>query len=128
MAGPDDDVQSWFDEMPSNVQRKMSAPLRETADRLAEAIKDAAPEVSGNLKELVQVRQDEDGTFWITAGGDLTTKEVRKGSGVFYDYAMATEFGTVNENAQPFFFNTALRVEPELRDEIEDAINEALSE
>ncbi len=128
MSSPDDDVQSWFDEMPDKVQGKMSAKLTDAANKLAGAIKAAAPRRSGALQESVQVRQDSDGTFWITAGGDLTTKEVRKGSGVMYDYAMATEFGTKNENAEPFFYNTVRRVAPELQDDIEDAINDALND
>lgn len=124
----DDDVQSWFDEMPDKVQGRMSSKLLDVANKLASAIKDAAPKKSGALAESVQVRQDDDGTFWITAGGDLTTKEVRVGSGIPYDYAMATEFGTKNEPAEPFFYNTVLRVAPELQDDIEDAIGDAVND
>lgn len=128
MSGEDDDVQSWFDEMPDKVQGKMSSKLLDAANKLASAIKDAAPKKSGALTESVQVRQDDDGTFWITAGGDLTTSEIRKGSGIPYDHAMAVEFGTREMNAEPFFYNTVLRVAPELQDDIEDAINDALKD
>jgi hypothetical protein len=126
MANPDSDLQSWFDEMPDDVQRKMSPRLKTAADELAGAIKDAAPRKKGDLAESVQVRETDDG-FEVTAGGDLTTKQIRDGSGVEYDYAMAIEFGTQDIDAEPFFFATARRVNPKLQDDIEDGINEALS-
>src|SRR6202000_3462005 len=115
MPSPDDDVQSWFDEMPDKVQRKMSGPLLDEANKLASAIKQAAPKRSGALAESVQVEQSTDGTFWVVAGGDLTTKEIRKGSGQPYDYALAVEFGTRQENAEPFFYNTVRRGAPALQ-------------
>lgn len=123
----DDDVQSWFDDMPDKVRNGMSSKLLDSANKLASAIKEAAPKKTGALKESVQVRKDSNGTFWVTAGGDLTTREVRRGSGVPYDYAMATEFGTRKESAEPFFFNTIRRVAPELQSDIENQINEALN-
>lgn len=128
MPNPDNDLQSWFDELPESIQDDMAEPLRDAAEKLAAAIKDEAREKSGALKQSIQVRQLDDGSFEVTAGGDLTTKEVRAGSGVYYDYAMAEEFGTVNDDGHPFFYNTARRVAPELRDEIEDALNDALGE
>jgi HK97 gp10 family phage protein len=42
----------------------------------------------------------------IKAGGAATTKQVRQGSGVAFDYATAIEWGTHHQAAQPFFFST----------------------
>ena len=63
----------------------------------------------------------------MTAGGDLTTKEIRQGSGEDYDYARAVEFGSVNAPAEPFFYNTYREMAPEIRQNIEDAVQEAIN-
>jgi HK97 gp10 family phage protein len=45
----------------------------------------------------------------IKAGGPLTTRPVRAGQSVMYDYAMANELGTQEMLAQPFFYPAARR-------------------
>src|SRR5689334_1005097 len=108
MAGdPDDDVQGWFDDLPYKVKRQLAAAIKEQADGLAAAIKDAAPVRSGKLRDSVRVRRRRNELeLEVTAGGDDTTKELRSGSGIEYDYALAAEFGTSKEEAEPFFFPT----------------------
>lgn len=45
----------------------------------------------------------------IKAGGPLTTRPVRAGQSVMYDYALANELGTQEMLAQPFFYPAARR-------------------
>lgn len=128
MARPDADVQSYLSGLPFKVKRRLAATIAEQADRLASAIKDAAPVRTGALRDSVQVRRGRDTlNLAVTAGGDTTTREVRSGSGVAYDYAMATEFGTTKEEAQPFFYPTYRAHADEIRQAIDDAVNEAVN-
>jgi HK97 gp10 family phage protein len=107
MADGDEDLQSWFGDLSFKVKRKLAGKIKAEADRLAGAIQDAAPVLSGKLRDSVKVRRKRnDLDLEVTAGGEDTTREVTKGSGVDYDYALATEFGTTNEDAQPFFYPT----------------------
>jgi hypothetical protein len=62
----------------------------------------------------------------VTAGGFDTTKQVRQGTGMAYDYALAVEFGTTKEAAEPFFFSTFREHEDDIRQAIEDAVDEAM--
>lgn len=128
MARPDDDLQDWFSGLSFKVKKRLAATIKAEADRLATAIKAKAPVKSGALRDSVQVRRRKnDVDLEVTAGGDATTREVRAGSGVRYDYARAVEFGTVNAPAEPFFYNTYREMAPEIRQNIEDAVQEAIN-
>ncbi len=79
------------------------------AEGLAQAMRIAAsPHAkSGNtVKSIKVIKTSTPGKVRVVAGGDLTTKEVRAGSGKSFDYVRAEEFGTVEHKAIPFFFNT----------------------
>jgi HK97 gp10 family phage protein len=128
MADGDEDLQSWFGDLSFKVKRKLAGKIKEEADRLAAAIQDAAPVLSGKLRDSVKVRRKRnDLDLEVTAGGEDTTKEVTKGSGVDYDYALATEFGTTNEDAQPFFYPTYRSMQEDIRQNIADAVAEAIN-
>lgn len=128
MADPDDDVQSWFDDLSYKVKRELAKAIKDEADGLADAIKEAAPAKSGALRDSVKVRRKKnDLDLEVTAGGDTTTKKVRAGSGVDYDYARAVEFGTVNAEAEPFFYPTYRERAPQIRENIEAAVERAIN-
>jgi HK97 gp10 family phage protein len=123
----DDDVQRYIRDLPFKMKRQLATAIRAEADRLAAAIKAKAPVKTGALRNSVRVRRKRnDLELEVVAGGTETTKEVRSGSGKPYDYALATEYGTTRESAQPFFYNTARAMQDEIRDNIEDAVKEAL--
>jgi hypothetical protein len=63
----------------------------------------------------------------VQAGGDLTTTEIREGSGVEYDYALAFEHGTSRQPARPFFWPTYQARKDEIQKAIDEAANEVLS-
>jgi HK97 gp10 family phage protein len=117
MAEPDDDLQGWFDGLSFKLKRQLAGTIKQEADRLRGVIKQRAPRgKTGKLAESVKVRRKRNELeLEVTAGGDETQVEIRKGSGVFVDRAMFPEFGTVNTPAQPFFFNTAREMMPGIR-------------
>jgi len=127
MASPDDQLQDWFSGLSYKTKRKLAGDLKDITGSAAVQIQAAAPELSGKLKGTVKVRRKRnDLDLEITAGGPETTKEIRAGSGVEYDYALAGEYGTVNEEAQPWFFPTWRQIQGDVRQEIEDAVNDAI--
>lgn len=127
MARADDQLQDWFSGLSFKVKKRLARTIRNEADRLAAAIKAEAPVASGALRDSVKVRRRKsDLDLEVTAGGDTTTREIRVGSGVPYDYARAVEFGTVDTPAQPFFYNTYREMAPQIRQNIDDAIAEAI--
>jgi hypothetical protein len=50
----------------------------------------------------------------------------RCGAGVDYDYALAVEYGTTTRPAEPFFYNTARKLMPEIQENIEQAVSDVL--
>jgi len=113
-------VGSWFKQIPMRLRRDFARDLKAIADQLASDIKSAAPVgETGKLQSSVRVRRGKDTLeYYIFAGGPDTTKEVRQGSGVFYDYALAIEFGTKKMEAQPFFYSTYQLKKEEVRNKI----------
>lgn len=129
MADPDADVQSWFKDLPYKTKRQLAGRIKEIAQDLADDLEEAAPELSGRLKRTVKVRRKRnDLDLEVTAGGEETTKEVRAGSGVTFDYALADEFGTVHQEAQPWFYPTWRARRDDVQQEIEDAVSDAISQ
>jgi HK97 gp10 family phage protein len=123
----DDDVQRYLADLPFKVKRKLAETIKGEADRLADAIKAAAPVKTGALRDSVKVRRRRNElNLEVVAGGDATTKEVRGGSGQDYDYALAAEYGAVNKPAQPFFYSTAREMQRDIEQNISDAVAEAL--
>lgn len=152
MARPDDDVQSWFDDLSFKAKKKLALAIKEQADGLAEKIKAAAPVRTGALRDSVMVRRkNNDLDLEVTAGGDATTRgysrgtdytspvivdgrdnsgkskvPVGQGHGVTYDYSRAVEFGSRGHPAEPFFFNTYRANKEEIQQAIQDAVEEAI--
>lgn len=121
---------------------------------LADEIKAAAPIKTGKLRDSVRVRRKRnDLDLEVTAGGDETTRmygrdtdyasdvvidgrsnkgiaKRRKGEGrgVSFDYALAVEYGTVNQEAEPFFFATYRQRRDDIRQAIDEAVEHAISQ
>ena len=109
------------------------------ADELMENMRGAVPVLTGRLRDSIRkknvTRHDQASyrvSFLVMAGGPMTTvryggrasyaRDVQIGSsggtkgiarggsgGVTYDYALGIEFGTVDMDAEPFFYSTARR-------------------
>jgi HK97 gp10 family phage protein len=110
------------------VQDAVTAELQKQANGLAKAIKQAAPSDKGKLRESVRVEPGKRAdSITVKAGGPLTTRPVRNGAKETYDYANATEFGTVKETAQPFFYPTYRARKREIRNALQAAVSRAVS-
>lgn len=120
-------LQRRFDQISFKAKRDIAIAVQTEANRLAEAIKAAAPVgETGALRDSVQVRRKRgELTLQVTAGGDATTKEIRKGSGEPYDYALAVEYGTTDAHAEPFFYPTVRAMQDEIRGNLIAAVERA---
>lgn len=130
-----DDFEEYLESLPDKLTEQLSAVVREQAERLSQAQREAlqaleqSPDETGHLEEsCVVVPGSNDLEFIVQAGGALTTKEVREGSGQPYDYAEGFEFGTSRQPARPFFFNTYNAMRADMQKAIEDAVNEVLKQ
>lgn len=91
------------------ARSRIPSRVMNEAEGLAAAMQQAASahqKTGATVQSVKAVPTSKPSRARVVAGGDLTTKEVRQGSGVSYDYVRAEEFGTVNEHAIPFFFTT----------------------
>lgn len=152
MAGSDDDeVNRQIADLEFKVKRELVAAIRTEADRLADAVKAAAPVKTGALRDSVKVRRTRnDLTLYVTAGGEATTKyydrstgyereviidgrsnegiaKQANGAGVSYDYSLAIEYGATDHPAEPFFYPTVRAMEDEINANIEAVMEKALS-
>lgn len=96
--------------IPQAVREQLEKDLIDQANGLADTMRRVVPEgVDGRNELLESIRVERSNRplrVLVKAGGSLTTKEVRNGSGKTYDYALANEFGTAKMTAQPFFWPT----------------------
>lgn len=101
------------------VRKAVRAQLAKEAEDLADLIWRRVPVDTGTLRDSIEVRPGKRPlSMTIKAGGEPTRKRVRKGvkdahfakakvtggSRGEYDYARAVEFGTSEQQAQPFFW------------------------
>jgi HK97 gp10 family phage protein len=127
-----DDLDAYLESLPDKLTEQLSDVIREQAERLSQAQREALQSLeqsdeTGHLEEsCAVVPGSNDLEFIVQAGGELTTKEVRDGSGQPYDYAEGFEFGTSRQPARPFFFNTYNAMRDDMQKAIEDAITEIL--
>src|SRR5882762_6409929 len=126
-----DDLDAYLNALPDRLTEQLSPVIREQAELLSAAQRQAlqsleqAPEETGDLENsCVVVPGKNDLEFLVQAGGDLTTKDIRDGSGVPYDHGLAFEFGNSRQPARPFFYSTYNA----MRDDMQNAINDAVSE
>jgi HK97 gp10 family phage protein len=131
MAG--DDLEQYLNDLPERITKELSDVLRVQAFRLSDAQRRALqaleqePAETGHLEaSCTVVTGDSPLEYFVEAGGDVTTGEVREGSGVPYDYAEGFEFGNSHQPARPFFYPTYRAMRDDIQNEIEKAIEEVL--
>jgi hypothetical protein len=120
-----------------DFRNQLAGSLEDTfqreADELAKNMKGAVPVLTGKLRDSIRVknvtqrygRSSMRVSFLVMAGGPATT--VRSPGGA-YDYALGTEFGTVKEKAEPFFYSTARRYRQSGRESAAETVDEAIAE
>jgi HK97 gp10 family phage protein len=127
-----DDLEAYLNSLPDKIREQLSSVLREQAFRLSDAQREAlrtledAPETGALEASCTVAPGENDLEYLVQAGGDMTTKEVRDGSGEPYDYAEAFEFGTSHQPARPFFYSTYEALKPELQEATNQALEEIL--
>jgi HK97 gp10 family phage protein len=132
MADDNQDIQDYLNGLPDKLREPLAAVIREQAELLSQAQQEAlqALEQSDDTGDLeascVVVSGPSELEVFVQAGGTATTKEVREGSGVNYDYAAAFEFGTSHQPARPFFYSTYNAMRDDMQQAIADAVNEVL--
>lgn len=131
-----DDFDAWLQSLPDKLEEHLSEVIREQTKQLSDAQRRAlqsleqSPDETGHLEEsCTVVKGDGSPTEWVAvAGGDLTTKTVREGSGVPYDYAPGFEFGTSHQPARPFFYPTYRAMKDDINQAIQEAIQEVIND
>jgi HK97 gp10 family phage protein len=100
------------------------------AQRLGRAMKSAAPKDTGAVAASVRVEggRNSGERFYVKAGGPSTTRPVREGADASFDYATASEWGTVKEPARPWFFATWRAYRPSIRKGMESTIKKAVAQ
>ncbi|WP_316195929.1 MULTISPECIES: HK97-gp10 family putative phage morphogenesis protein [unclassified Bradyrhizobium] len=127
-----DDLEAHLNALPEQLRERLSDVLREQAFRLSDAQRAALqsleqdPETGALEASCTVAPGANELEYLVQAGGDMTTKEVREGSGVSYDYAEAFEFGTSRQPARPWFYPTYNAMKDDIREAINDALNEVL--
>lgn len=129
-----DDLDDYLNSLPDKLTEHLSDVLREQAFRLSDAQREAlrvleqSPETGALEASCTVAAGAHDLEYFVEAGGDMTTKEVRDGSGQPYDYALGFEWGTSRQPARPFFYNTYEALRDDMQAEIDSAINEVLND
>ena len=128
-----DDLEAYLLSLPEKLQEKLSDVLREQAFRLSDAQRqelrslEQEPAETGALEASCTVATGSNPPeYFVQAGGDMTSGEVREGSGVPYDYAVGFEFGNSRQPARPFFYSTYNALRDDMQEKIQDGINEVL--
>lgn len=128
MADDTDELDRYLNSLLDKIRAEISDEVLKQAFLLSDAQRAALRSLeqtaeTGALEASCTVAPGADDLEYIVqAGGDMTTKEVREGSGVDYDYALAFEYGTSHQHAKPFFWPTYR----EKREGIEQAISDAV--
>lgn len=128
-----DEMQRWLLSLPDKVEQNVSEVLKGQAQELSDAQRRALrsllhpPEETGRLEQSLAVEVRGPLDVHVVAGGDSTTGDIRDGSGVDYDHALAFEFGNSRQPARPFFWPEVRARRDQINEAISDAINEAMN-
>lgn len=125
-------LQEFLENLPDKVEQSVADVLQDQAQQLADAQRaalrshQAAPDETGHLEKSIRVEVRDPLDVHVVAGGELTTTEVRTGSGEPYDYGLSFEFGNSRQPARPFFWNSYRARKPDIDDAIADALGKAI--
>jgi HK97 gp10 family phage protein len=102
-------LQALVDSIAREVVDSVNDVLANEANKMVRDMRAAVPKKSGTLMSSIRAERitgNKSIGVRIVAGGPTTTKPIRHGSGVAFDYSRAIEFGTHRAGAHPFFFTT----------------------
>lgn len=115
--------------MPAHVKRATKAAIDQGAAEVVSMQKRLAPVDDGDLQGSIQaIPGRHELSTMIVAGGAATTRPVREGQSVTYDYALAQEFGTDRMPANPFFYPSYRALRRRVKSRITRAMKKAIRE
>lgn len=117
-----------FDAIPKAARKPIAAALDKGADEMTARMRYLVPEDEGDLKRSIRKTRIGDVAVRIEAGGEATTRPVREGASVEYDYALGQEYGTAEMAAQPFFWPSVNTLKKRVRRRVDRAIGKAVSD
>jgi HK97 gp10 family phage protein len=108
------DIRAWamrrmVDSITKEVVTSVGDVIAAEANLMVRDMRGRVAKDTGTAESTIHAERGADpNTISVTikAGGAATTKQVRQGSGVAFDYATALEWGTHHQAARPFFFST----------------------
>jgi HK97 gp10 family phage protein len=123
-------MQKLVDSIAREVVDSVNDVLATEANSMVRDMRGRVPKRSGALEDSIRAERLPLGAnsvgVKIKAGGLATMKEVRKGSGLPYDYAAGVEWGNHHVAAQPFFFSTYRAHKAEAKNAIKAGVNAAM--
>jgi HK97 gp10 family phage protein len=115
--------------IPKAAREAVEPALELSANELVGRMKHLAPRDEGDLQaSIAQTEGEHELERLVKAGGALTTRPVRSGQSVTYDYAKAIEHGTTTRHAQPFFWNSFRLSRKRITNRIRRAIAKAVKQ
>lgn len=111
------------------VSAALQTTIEDQGNQLADLQRSRVKSKSGNTKQSIRVTPLSKGKIGVVvrAGGQLTTKPVKKGKSPTYDYAAAQELGTQKMLAQPFFYPSYRQMKPKIMRAITSSVNAAVA-
>lgn len=106
------------------IEAATQRALEAEAEKLVEAIRQAAPEDEGDLRDSIRQQPgDRPLSVTVTAGGTPeTTKTTATGS---FDQGLMLEYGTSRSEAQPFFYPTIEAMRDKIKANIDVVMDDA---
>src|SRR5262245_13650696 len=120
-----DELDRYLGDLSAKLRRELDAVVRRQADELVRAMQSEVGRSAnpgphtGKLQQSVRNLRQGTARYLVVAGGDETT--VRG-----YDYALAKEFGTSRQQAEPFFFTTYNRMKADIQETISRAVEDIM--
>lgn len=113
--------------IPKDVRDGVQPVLTKNANELANLMKRLAPEKDGDLIASIDVEQGRhELARAVVAGGERTTRPVRKGADVSYDYAFAQELGTKDMPANPFFYPARRMLDKKIKRSLRSSVSRSV--
>lgn len=111
------------------VEKHLAAANSKSADEIVSMAQRLVAVEEGDLRNSIRRESGNlPTTAVVLAGGPTTTKPVREGADASYDYALAVEFGTQRQPAQPFFWPSVRANRSRYRGRAGRALRQAIKE
>ncbi|MDB5574983.1 MAG: Phage protein gp10 family [Bradyrhizobium sp.] len=114
--------------LPDAIRRADSAALAQNAAEWVGLAKTFVPEDKGKLAASITHHATDTGGQIVQAGGETTSRPIRKGAPVTIDYSDEQEFGNKEQQAHPFFWTAYRTLKRKMKARRSRAMSKALKE